>query len=118
MREIRFRGKRVDNGEWVYGWLVMESNGTSWISRHFHKGEWEQVNPETVGQFTGLHDKDGQDIYEGDLVRCWGGGYEQGYWEHDMVIEIKDMISDCFMMGEHEFLKVIGNIHEGGTPNE
>ena len=61
MREILFRGKRIGNGEWITGYLV---------DSHFI-GNWllcEPVIPETVGQYTGLTDKNGKKIYEGDIV--------------------------------------------------
>ncbi|EPR12378.1 YopX family protein [Ruminiclostridium papyrosolvens] len=73
MREIKFRGKRIDNGEWVYGYLVKQF-GVFKIyddsSEDF--GNWiHEVDPETVGQYTGLHDKNGREIYEGDILRLW-----------------------------------------------
>ena len=76
MKKIKFRGKRIDNGDWTYGWLVVESNGTAWISKYYHKGEWEQVDPETVGQLTELKDKGGKEIWESDTVLSNGINYE------------------------------------------
>lgn len=71
-RTIKFRGKRLDNGEWVYGDL--EYNRAKNIARihtYDEDGEYliqHSVDPATIGQFTGLLDKNGKEIYEGDIL--------------------------------------------------
>jgi uncharacterized phage protein (TIGR01671 family) len=71
MREILFRGKRVDKGEWIEGDLI-RIGGTYFIAREARSlTDYPQrilVDPESVGQFTGLTDRDGTKIFEGDLV--------------------------------------------------
>lgn len=67
MREILFRGKRLDNGEWVYGFIV-KMFGTYHIIDKDDENTAYEVIPETIGQYTGLKDKNGKRIFEGDIL--------------------------------------------------
>lgn len=74
MREIRFRGKRIDNGEWVYGyiWIIPDANLhyilTGKIDIRDCSIEKYKVDPETVGQYTNLKDWKNKDIYQADKL--------------------------------------------------
>ena len=110
MRTIKFRGLRTDGKGWVYGGYFQhtpDEDGVRYYIFDFNEGAVEVI-PESVGQFTGLHDKNGKEIFEGDIVTDGVGKYKIIY-----DLKLAGYQPYCIFRDEPEnYCEVIGNIYE------
>lgn len=124
-REIKFRGRRIDNGEWVYGDLIHgvgHKFGKAYILPMAvnlaylpgcHHLDGYDVHPESVGQFTGLHDKNGNEIYEGDVIQL--GSIKAKIFWHNGSFHIglnPNEGANVFNQERASRFEIIGNIYQ------
>ena len=133
MREILFRGKRVDNGEWVEGWHYKRCVRTinrgictigvtdaiqTYDGKTVESIEYHFVVPETLSRCTGMRDKNGKLIFEGDVLSCQNGLYPACsviFNEFCAAFQLlkSSGYSDFFLCSiNHSKMEIIGNIHD------
>ena len=147
-REIKFRGKCISDGEWLFGDLMHDNNGGSYVYPTESEGLYKKnaVFPDTVGQYTGLKDKNGVEIYEGDILRSEGYAFRKDdcvpcYDIHEVVWDESNcafsavawkrivsgkeeqLTSFLYMLTDAEDCEVVGNVYDnpeliGRTKNE
>lgn len=127
MREILFRGKLSSTGEWAYGCLkIVPDKRTAIITPDDTIiGKYGQVEPDTVGQYTGLKDENGVKIFDGDIVLCTSNfeevtgevvfnertaGFE--IWRNFVCGAYGEMATKKDNLAHYEKYRIVGNVHD------
>ena len=129
MREILFKGKRVDNGEWVEGYYAYQRKSLTDNERYYiltNNGfgfSWQNIVPETLCQYSGLTDKNGKKIFEGDIISTPKYGIDNGKGQNfsgkdkfvvgyaDGTYHLKNKLRE-FCLRPDSTCEVIGNIFD------
>lgn len=130
MREILFRGKRIDNKEWVYGSFVNHTSSESMIidepyqtnSNELFAIVFWPVDPKTVGQYVDLVDEHGVKLFEGDIIKTkddmdpiyvikWGGGWNYPAFDTSPYIDC-DCNGLSYLVNSGCDFEIIGNIYD------
>lgn len=122
MREIKFRGYSHEHESWIYGDLLQYPDGEVYIMEHSDGESLSyRVEPKSVGQCTGLKDKNGKEIYEGDIVECEGEEYAVLFDRQlarflfyliDPHRKFEDLCGLALSFVARRNRRVIGNIHD------
>lgn len=127
-RQIKFRGKRLDNGEWFISKSIDHHENGKVFLKQYANGEDEhgaigwhtyiEINPKTLGEYTGLKDKNGKEIYESDVLKYIDHptGINSGHFRVEFESGCFGMQSNTWVnlyeTEPHKWCEIIGNIHK------
>ncbi len=112
MRKIKFRAKRSDDGKWVFGDLTHEYRITREKDIPCIRVARYNIDESSIGQFTGITDKNGKEIYFDDIVRNKYGDIGSVIWFSDWTLRVDWGGGDIHFIDPEWGLEVIGNIHD------
>lgn len=117
MRVVKFRGKSIAKGEWIIGCYIIDAKGKTFI-KPYKEFAMTAVDPETVGQWTGLLDSEGYKVYEGDIiesgefraaVKYFG---DEDYPAFDVAGDFVDSVNGLSYLKAVSSFEVVGNIYD------
>lgn len=113
MRTIKFRAwDKIDRKIIEVMMINFEDKKVKLFNHNTQESYIRNLDEVLLLEYAGFKDNNGKEIYEKDIVHCYGGEYFEGKWEFDVEFVMDNFVNDCFALGKSENIEIIGNIFE------